>query len=110
MSHHALTIRATTPSDHDGLASLTTLHSSPSRIGRSLVADLDGTPIAAISLTTGTVAADPDLAHPDVIQSLRYRRYQILRQGGDVGLAHTLLRRLAPPPVRPRRDLAERAA
>ena len=26
---------------------------------------------------------------------LRYRRYQILRQGGDVGVARTLLHRLA---------------
>jgi hypothetical protein len=98
MSHHSVAIRATTASDHDRLASLTTRSCSPLGRGLSLVAEAEGTVLAAISLTTGSVAVDPNWAHPELIHSLRYRRYQILRQGGEVGLARTLLRRLAPPP------------
>ena len=97
MSHHSVAIRATTASDHERLASLTTRSCSALGHGRSLVAELDGTLLAAISLTTGSVAVDPNWADLELIHSLRYRRYKILRQGGEVGLARTLLRRLAPP-------------
>jgi hypothetical protein len=96
MSHHVLSIRATAPSDGDTLADLTALGSRPYLAGRGLIAEVDGTAVAAISLTTGAVATHPGRAHPRMIRSLRYRRYQILRQGGDVGRAPSLLRRLAP--------------
>jgi hypothetical protein len=98
MSHHAVTIRTATPSDSDALEGLSNPGSRPRLPEKELVAELDGTPIAAISLTTGAVAADLERADAQTIRSLRFRRYQILRQGGDVGLARTLLRRLAPSP------------
>jgi hypothetical protein len=96
MSHHVLSIRATAPSDSDALADLTALGPRRYVAGRGLVAEIDGTAVAAISLTSGAVAADLERVHPRAIRSLRYRRYQILRQGGDVGGARALLRRLAP--------------
>jgi hypothetical protein len=97
MSHSDdLTIRATTPADAHVLSGLTTLGFRPYVSGRGLVAEVDGDAVAAISLTTGAIAADPSRAHPGVVHSLRRRRYQILRQGGDVGRAVNLLRRLAP--------------
>jgi hypothetical protein len=96
MSHHILRIRATAPSDRDALADLTALGPRPYLAGHGLVAEVDGTTVAAISLTTGAVTADVGRVHPRMIRALRYRRYQILRQGGDVGRAQALLRRLAP--------------
>jgi len=99
MSHYDVTIRATTASDLEVLSGLTTLGSRQYLSGRGLVAELDGEAIAAISLTSGAVLADLDRAHPRMIHSLRRRRYQILRQGGDLGRAGNLLRRLAPAPA-----------
>jgi hypothetical protein len=97
MSHRELTVRAITPTDADALTHLVTLGPrtyAPG--GAGLLAEVDGTAVAAISLTSGAVAADPDRADSRAIRSLRYRRYQILRQGGDVGRARNVLRRLAP--------------
>jgi hypothetical protein len=98
MSHHVLHIRATAPSDGATLADLSAVGPRPYLAGHGLVAEVDGTAVAAISLTTGAVAADVARVHPRMIRALRYRRYQILRQGGDVGRAQALLRRLAPQP------------
>ena len=97
MSHNAVTIRAATPSDRAALSDLPALGPRSYRSGRGLVAEVDGQPIAATSLTTGAVLADLHRADPCMVHLLRRRRYQILRQGGDVGRAPNLLRRLAPP-------------
>lgn len=97
MSHRNLTIRATTPSDQDALSNLTTVSSRryvPR--GNGLIAEVDGTAVAAISLTSGAVAADLDRVYLRTVASLRRRRYEILRQGGNVGRARNVLRRLAP--------------
>jgi hypothetical protein len=96
MSPHAATIRAAKPSDREALARLTTIGNRRYLPGLDLVAELNGAVLAAISLTTGAVAADLGHAYPLTIRRLRYRRYQILRQGGDVGVARMALRRLAP--------------
>jgi len=97
MSHREITVRAITPTDADALTRLVTLGSRAYDPGSAgLVAEVDGAAVAAISLTSGAVAADLDRAHSRAIKSLRYRRYQILRQGGDVGRARNVLRRLAP--------------
>jgi hypothetical protein len=102
MSLNKLTIRAISASDHDALVNLTAVGPRRYRCGRGLAAEIGGETIAAISLTSGAVLADLDRAHPRVVQALRRRRYQILRQGGDVGRTANVLRRLAPahPPVR----------
>jgi len=96
MSHNDVTIRSTAPSDHDALADLTTLGSRRYLSGRGLLAEIDGEAIAAISLTSGAVVADLARAQPRTVHALKRRRYQILRQGGDVGRAPNLVRRLAP--------------
>ena len=96
MSHNKLIIRSTILSDLAALPALTPVGSRQYLSGRGLVAEVDGDAIAAISLTSGAVVADLDRAHPSVVQSLRHRRYQILRQGGDVGRSLNILRRLAP--------------
>ncbi len=96
MSHHEVTIRAITPSDGAALSNLAPQGPRPYRSGRGLLAEIDGEPVAAISLTSGAVMTDLDRAHAGTVHALRRRRYQILRQGGDVGRSATLLRRLAP--------------
>lgn len=96
MSHDVVTIRATTASDSNELTHLPALGTRQCVSGRALVAEIDGEAIAAISLTSGAVVGDPDRAHPPLVHALRRRRYQILRQGGDVGRAQSLLRRLVP--------------
>jgi hypothetical protein len=96
MSHNDVTIRAITLSDGGVLSDLTALGPRPYTSGRGLLAEIDGEPVAAISLTSGAVVADVDQAHRGTVHALRRRRYQILRQGGDVGRSAALLRRLAP--------------
>ena len=95
MSHDALIIRAATPADTHALSRLSTLGPRAYTQGRGLLAESDGAAVAAISLTTGAVAADLDRSYSRAVGSLRHRRYEILRQGGDVGPARTLLSRLA---------------
>lgn len=92
MSDHVLTVRAATSRDTDALSRLAALH----RRGHMLLADRGGTAIAALALTSGSVFTDPAHDSTDAVPLLRRRRYQLLRQGGDVGPAWSLLRRLAP--------------
>jgi hypothetical protein len=96
MSHNEITIRAATLSDRAALSGLSALGRRRFTFGRGLVAEIDGDMIAAISLTSGAVAADLDRVDLRTVHSLRRRRYQIMRQGGDTGRALNLLRRLAP--------------
>src|SRR5437764_737049 len=96
MLHHALTIRATTPDDTGTLRRLAELDCGQQPRGVALLAERDGVPVAAIALTSGLVIADPFQRTVDAAHLLRQRRYRLLRQGGDVGSARTLLRRLAP--------------
>jgi hypothetical protein len=96
MLDHAITIRAATPHDADTLRRLAALDSRPQPHGNALLAECDGVPIAAIELTSRLVVADPFHPTVDVVHLLRHRRYRLLRQGCDVGLARTLLRRLVP--------------
>ena len=90
------TVRVAHPGDALALRRLAQLDSAPSLSGDVLVAELGDAPLAAISLTTGAVIADPFERSGDAARHLRRRRYQLLRQGGDVGPARQLLRRLVP--------------
>jgi hypothetical protein len=91
-----ITIRAATPSDTDSLARLAELDSRRPLGGRVLLAERDGVAVAGVALTSGAIVADPFEPATDAVRLLRYRRYQLLRQGGDSGPAWSLLRRLAP--------------
>ena len=92
MSDHALTVRAATSRDAHALSRL----AAPDGRGHVLLAERGGVAIAALALTSGSVLSDRRHATGDAVRLLRLRRYQLLRQGGDVGPAHFLLRRLAP--------------
>jgi hypothetical protein len=89
-------IRPAGPDDAESLERLAALDSAPPLSGRVLLADHDGRPVAAISLGSGAVVADPFERTFAAVQLLRLRRYQLLRQGGDVRPARALLRRLLP--------------
>jgi hypothetical protein len=99
MYHPHLTIRGATPDDARTLRRLVELDSTRQLTGRVLLAELDGAPVAALSLSSGAVAADPFQHSAVAVHELRARRYRILRQGGDVAQARSLLRRLAAMPA-----------
>jgi hypothetical protein len=100
MTDQPLTIRLASPEDARALHRLAQLDSAAPLSGRVLVAELDGQSLAAVSLESGSVIADPFRHSADAVRMLRVRRYQILRQGSDVAPARSLLRRLLPHPVR----------
>ncbi len=99
MLDHHLTIRAATPHDDGALQRLARSERRPRIGGRALLAERDGRVIAAVALTSGRVATDASSATANAVRRLRYRRYQLLRQSGDVGPAWSLLRRLTPEPA-----------
>ena len=96
MFDHHLTIRAARQYELDVLSRLAGRDGRHRHRGQALLAERDGIAIAAIALTSGSVLTDRRHATGDAVRLLRLRRYQILRQGGDVGPAWSLLRRLAP--------------
>jgi hypothetical protein len=91
--HPTLTIRTTTPADLRGLAHRAGV-SAPR--GRALVAERNGLPIAAISLTSGAIVTDSGAFTADAVHVLRFLRYRLLRQGGQRGPLQSLVRRPAP--------------
>jgi hypothetical protein len=95
MNDKQLTIRVATPEDTPVLWRLAALDSAAALTGRVLMAEMDGAPVAAVSLETGAAIADPFEYTADAVRMLRLRRYQLLRAGGDVAPAPALLRRLA---------------
>jgi hypothetical protein len=60
------------------------------------VAERNGLPIAAISLTSGAVLSDSGTFTADAVQMLRFLRYQLLSQSGPRRPLQALLRRPAP--------------
>jgi hypothetical protein len=96
MFEHDLTVRAAHQHELDVLSGLAGLDGRPRGAGHVLVAERGGIAIAAIALTSGSVLTDRRHDTGEAVRRLRQRRYQILRQGGDVGPAWSLLRRLAP--------------
>ena len=98
MQERSLTIRLAAPDDARAVRRLAALDSARAPRGNVLLAETDGVPVAAISLYTGAVVADPFQHSSEAVRLLRLRRYQLLRQGGDAGPARQLLRRLVPSP------------
>ena len=94
------TIRVAGRDDERTLRRLAQLDSSRPLAGRVLLAELDGVAVAAVSLENGSVTADPFQHSGDAVRLLMLRRYQLMRQGGDVAPARSLLRRLVPHPIR----------
>jgi hypothetical protein len=75
-----LTIRRARPEDDQDLRYLATVDSAQPLTGDVLVAQLDGTSIAAISLTDGRSIADPFRPSADTVEILRLRRRQEQRK------------------------------
>jgi hypothetical protein len=100
MNIDSLTIRMARQEDTPALRRLAELDSAVPLRGAVMLAELDGTSLAAISLETGEVTANPFERTAAIVSHLRMRRYQVMRQGGDVAPARSLLRRLAPMPTR----------
>jgi hypothetical protein len=99
MLHDAPTIRAATTADAGELSRLAAATNGRRPRGHVLVAERDGSVIAAIELTTGVVLTEPSQRNHDTGQLLRGSRYQVLRQSGGVGPARSRLRRLRPAPA-----------
>jgi hypothetical protein len=100
MNDQRFTIRVATPDDTAALLRLAALDSAGPLTGRVLMAELDTVPVAAVSLEAGAVIADPFQHTEDAVRMLSLRRYQLMRQGGDVAPARSLLRRLVPTAAR----------
>jgi hypothetical protein len=100
MNDQHFTIRVATPDDTPALRRLAALDSAGPLTGRVLVAELDAVPVASVSLEAGAVIADPFQYTEDAVRMLSLRRYQLMRQGGDVAPARSLLRRLVPTAAR----------
>jgi hypothetical protein len=89
---HVLTIRKATPDDKAVLQRLADLDSRHRLTGGALLAEVDGVPVAAVSLQNGSVIADPFQHSVDLVRLLRLRRYQLTRQGGRWPLRSQLRR------------------
>ena len=100
MNIDSLIIRMARPDDAAPLRRLAEVDSTVPLRGNVLLAELDGMCLAAISLETGEVNANPFKRTAAIVSHLRMRRYQVVGRGGDVAPARSLLRRLAPIPTR----------
>jgi hypothetical protein len=84
MPEHRPTIRPATPGDARCVTRLAALSGRAQMRGRALVAELRGDIVAAIALTSGAVVADLRATDADAVHMLKRRRYELLRQSGDV--------------------------
>jgi hypothetical protein len=78
MSTETLTLRHATALDGAAIARLVELEEADGLTGAALVAELDGTILAAISLTDGRVVADIFKPTADLARMLGDRRRQLL--------------------------------
>jgi hypothetical protein len=74
-----VTVRHATRADLPAVARLAELDSARAPSGRILVAELDGSVVAAISLDSGEVFADPFVSTADVVEDLRAKAVQVRR-------------------------------
>jgi hypothetical protein len=88
-----LTLRHATAADVPALAHLAALDSSRVPTGELLVAELDGTLVAALSIDTGAVIADPFEHTAGIVESLRIRASRRDRPAASVRLGRLLLGR-----------------
>jgi hypothetical protein len=75
---HAVTLRLGAPNDASALRRLAELDSSHAPPGPVIVAEVDGAVRAAVSLSDGTVIADPFHATAQLVQLLHKRAEQLL--------------------------------
>ena len=77
-AHEAgVTLRVATPADAATLRRLAELDSAATPAGRTLLAEVDGAPVAAISLQRREIVADPFVPTAEVVELLRTRAAQL---------------------------------
>jgi hypothetical protein len=91
-----LTLRICRDGDRAALRRLAERDSAEVPAGRLLAADVSGRLLAAISLDSGAVIADPFVRTSDAVDLLRRRARQIRRAEGGRGLGLLSLRRRRP--------------
>jgi hypothetical protein len=84
-------IRRARPADARRLADLAQLDSSRPITGDALVAEIDGTPEAALELSTGRVVADPFVRTAEAVGLMSFRAEQL-----HAPARHTARRRTRP--------------
>ena len=75
----ALTVRQAREADAGSLAILAQLDEAAPLHGTALLAELDGHPVAALSLEDGRAVADPFVASAGAVSLLRLRAGQLAR-------------------------------
>jgi hypothetical protein len=100
MSEHPLTIRIARPHDAAALQLLAGHDSAHTLSGRVLLAESDGTPIAAIAVDTGSVSADPFHPVDHAVRVLLLRRRQLISDATLVAPGHRPRRRATAGPAR----------
>jgi hypothetical protein len=78
-------IRLATSADRRALEVLAELDSARPPGGESLIGELLGRPVAALSLNDGQLIADPFVATGDVVDLLRLRARQLLLKANPGG-------------------------
>jgi hypothetical protein len=89
-----LTLRHATAADDTGLARLAALDSSRVPAGELLVAELEGRLVAAMSIDTGAVVADPFEYTAAIVESLRIHASKRDRPAAPARLGRLLLGRV----------------
>jgi len=97
MSDQHLTIRVAQPQDAYTLRALAELDSQRPLGGRVLIVEHEEVALAAVSVETGAVTADPFRRTAEAVRLLRVRRDQITGQSSEVA---RLPRLFAPHPAR----------
>jgi hypothetical protein len=87
MRERPVTIRRAAPTDALLLRRLAQLDTDAPLPGPVLLAESDGMPIAAISLNTGLVAADPFEHTAAAVQLLRLLQNELLRRSANAAPA-----------------------
>jgi hypothetical protein len=82
-----LTVRLAGAADWPALRRIAELDSASVPVAPLLLAERDGRPIAALSLSDGAVVANPFVATADVVALLKLRARQIARDGRRHGRA-----------------------
>ena len=83
-------IRPAAPSDDTTLRRLAALDSHRPLRGRALIAEQDGTPLAAIAVEDGTVVADPFARTAELVELLEvHRRFGAAREARALRTAPT---------------------
>ena len=72
-----LVVRLATTADRTSLQGLAELDSAPPPAGATLIAELRGRPVAALSIADGDTVADPFTPTSDIVELLQLRATQL---------------------------------